>query len=51
MAAIKEAAAGNMKGVLDWTHGMWFTDFVFGKSSSIFDVGAVISRSGTFGNA
>ncbi len=41
VAAIKEAAAGDMKGVLDWTdEEVVSTDFVSCKSSSIFDVGA-----------
>jgi len=49
VAAIKEAAAGDMKGVLDWTdEEVVSTDFVSCKSSSIFDVGAGISLSDTF---
>jgi len=49
VAAIKEAAAGPMKGVLDWTdEEVVSTDFVSCKSSSIFDVGAGISLSDTF---
>jgi len=47
--AIKEASAGDMKGVLDWTdEEVVSTDFVSCKSSSIFDVGAGISLSDTF---
>merc|ERR1712003_562629 len=42
VAAIKEAAAGDMKGILD------STDFVSCKSSSIFDVSAGIALSDTF---
>merc|ERR1712232_399862 len=38
VAAIKEAAAGDMKGILDWTdEEVVSTDFVSCKSSSIFD--------------
>nr|UKS50405.1 glyceraldehyde-3-phosphate dehydrogenase [Alexandrium insuetum] len=49
VAAIKEAAAGPMKGVLDWTdEEVVSTDFVSCKSSSIFDIGAGISLSDTF---
>jgi len=49
VAAVKEAAAGDMKGVLDWTEDeVVSTDFVSCKSSSIFDVGAGISLSDTF---
>jgi len=49
VAAIKEAAAGDMKGVLDWTdEEVVSTDFVTCKASSIFDVGAGISLSDTF---
>merc|ERR1712072_1077922 len=41
VAAIKEAAEGPMKGVLDWTdEEVVSTDFVSCKSSSIFDVKA-----------
>jgi glyceraldehyde 3-phosphate dehydrogenase len=44
VAAVKEYAAGDMKGVLDWTdEEVVSTDFVTCKSSSIFDVGAGIS--------
>merc|ERR1712012_1291796 len=46
---IKEAAAGDMKGVLDWTdEEVVSTDFTSCKASSIFDVGAGISLSDTF---
>jgi len=49
VAAIKEAAAGDMKGVLDWTdEEVVSTDFVSCKSSSIFDVSAGIALSDTF---
>merc|ERR1719359_2728079 len=41
VAKIKEACAGKMKGVLDWTEDeVVSTDFVSCKSSSIFDVNA-----------
>merc|ERR1712150_319457 len=49
VAAIKEAAAGPMKGVLDWTEDeVVSTDFVSCKSSSIFDVGAGIALNDNF---
>merc|ERR1711894_725890 len=49
VAAIKEAAAGDMNGVLDWTdEEVVSTDFVTCKSSSIFDVGAGIALNDTF---
>merc|ERR1712064_231124 len=49
VAAIKEAAAGPMKGVLDWTdEEVVSTDFVSCKSSSIFDVNAGIALNDTF---
>merc|ERR1712190_136645 len=49
VAAVKAAAAGDMKGVLDWTEDEAVsTDFVSCKSSSVFDVGAGISLSDTF---
>merc|ERR1711934_1154520 len=49
VAAIKEYAAGPMKGVLDWTdEEVVSTDFVSCKSSSIFDVGAGISLNDNF---
>merc|ERR1712227_712602 len=49
VAAIKEAAAGPMKGVLDWTdEEVVSTDFVSCKSSSVFDIGAGIALTDTF---
>jgi len=49
VAAVKEAAAGPMKGVLDWTdEEVVSTDFVTCKASSIFDVGAGIALNDTF---
>merc|ERR1712222_126693 len=49
VAAIKEACAGEMKGVLDWTdEEVVSTDFVSCKSSSIFDVQAGIALSDNF---
>jgi len=49
VAAIKEAAAGPMKGVLDWTEDeVVSTDFTSCKSSSIFDVGAGIALNDHF---
>jgi len=49
VAAIKEAAEGDMKGVLDWTdEEVVSTDFVSCKASSIFDVGAGISLNDNF---
>merc|ERR1719219_704316 len=49
VAAIKEAAAGDMKGVLDWTdEEVVSTDFVTCKASSVFDVGAGIALNETF---
>jgi len=49
VAAIKEAAAGDMKGVLDWTdEEVVSTDFVSHKASSIFDVGAGIALNDKF---
>merc|ERR1711869_18131 len=49
VAAVKEAAAGPMKGVLDWTdEEVVSTDFVSCASSSIFDVGAGISLNDNF---
>jgi glyceraldehyde 3-phosphate dehydrogenase len=49
VAAVKEAAAGDMKGVLDWTEDeVVSTDFVSCKSSSIFDINAGIALSDTF---
>merc|ERR1712029_737243 len=47
--AIKEAASGDMKGVLDWTdEEVVSTDFVSCPSSSIFDVSAGIALSDSF---
>merc|ERR1712087_312474 len=49
VAAVKEYAAGDMKGVLDWTdEEVVSTDFVSCKASSIFDVGAGISLNENF---
>merc|ERR1711972_800490 len=49
VAAVKEAAAGPMAGVLDWTdEEVVSTDFVTCKSSSIFDVGAGIALNNNF---
>merc|ERR1712056_136172 len=49
VAAIKEAAAGDMAGVLDWTdEEVVSTDFISCKSSSIFDVSAGIALNKTF---
>jgi len=49
VAAIKEAAAGDMKGVLDWTdEEVVSTDFTTCKSSSIFDIGAGIALNDNF---
>merc|ERR1739848_925139 len=49
VAAIKEAAAGDMAGVLDWTdEEVVSTDFVSCKASSIIDVGAGISLNDNF---
>merc|ERR1711896_71670 len=49
VAKIKEAAAGPMNGVLDWTdEEVVSTDFVTCKSSSVFDVGAGISLNDNF---
>merc|ERR1712110_1001519 len=49
VAAIKEYAAGPMKGVLDWTdEEVVSTDFVSCKSSSIFDVQAGIALTDHF---
>jgi glyceraldehyde 3-phosphate dehydrogenase len=49
VAAIKEAAAGDMHGVLKWTdEEVVSTDFVSCKSSSIFDVGASIALTDNF---
>merc|ERR1711860_73049 len=49
VAAVKEAAAGPRKGVLDWTEDeVVSTDFISCKSSSVFDVGAGISLNDNF---
>jgi len=49
VAKIKECAAGDMKGVLDWTdEEVVSTDFVSCKFSSIFDVNAGIALTDTF---
>merc|ERR1712187_618456 len=49
VAAVKAAAAGDMKGALDWTdEEVVSTDFTSCKSSSIFDIGAGISLNDTF---
>jgi len=49
VAAVKEYAAGEMNGVLDWTdEEVVSTDFTSCKASSIFDVGAGISLTDTF---
>merc|ERR1712151_1130839 len=49
VAAVKEAAAGPMKGVLDWTdEEVVSTDFVSCASSSIFDIGAGIALNDNF---
>jgi glyceraldehyde 3-phosphate dehydrogenase len=49
VAAIKEACAGDMKGVFDWTdEEVVSTDFVSCKASSIFDVRAGIALNDNF---
>jgi len=49
VAAIKEAAAGEMEGILDWTdEEVVSTDFVSAKQSSIFDEKAGISLNKNF---
>merc|ERR1711948_85994 len=49
VSKIKEAAAGDMKGVLDWTdEEVVSTDFVAHPASSIFDVGAGIPLNDNF---
>merc|ERR1711974_415440 len=49
VSKVKEAAAGPMRGVLDWTADeVVSTDFVSCKSSSIFDVQAGIALNDTF---
>merc|ERR1712227_945133 len=49
VAAVKESASGEMKGVLDWTEDeVVSTDFVSCKFSSIFDVNAGIALNDNF---
>jgi len=49
IAAVKEAAAGDMKGVLDWTdEEVVSTDFVTCPASSVVDFSAGIALSETF---
>jgi len=49
VAAVKEYAAGEMKGILDWTEDeVVSTDFLTCKSSSIFDVKAGIALNDKF---
>merc|ERR1712146_1605 len=49
VAKVKEAAAGPMKGVLDWTdEEVVSTDFVSCPASSILDVGAGIALNDNF---
>merc|ERR1712154_757108 len=49
VAAVKEAAAGDMAGVLDWTEDeVVSTDFVSCKASSVFDVNAGIALNDNF---
>jgi len=49
VAKIKEAAAGPMKGVLDWTdEEVVSTDFVTCPASSIVDIGAGIALNDNF---
>merc|ERR1712151_1139485 len=49
VAKVKEAAAGDMKGVLGWTEDeVVSTDFVTDKRSSIFDVKAGIALNDNF---
>merc|ERR1712050_382914 len=49
VAAVKEACAGPMNGVLEWTdEEVVSTDFVTHKASSIFDVKAGISLNDNF---
>merc|ERR1712138_3595 len=46
---VKEAAAGPMKGVLDWTdEEVVSTDFVTHPASSILDIGAGIALNNNF---
>merc|ERR1711988_505770 len=49
VAAIKEASAGPMAGVMDWTdEEVVSTDYVSYKASSIFDIGAGIALNDNF---
>merc|ERR1711870_218878 len=49
VAAVKEAAAGPMKGVLHWTEDeVVSTDFMGCKASSVFDINAGISLNDNF---
>merc|ERR1719284_2324630 len=49
VAAVKEYAAGDMKGILDWTEEeVVSTDFVTCKASSVFDIGAGIALNDNF---
>jgi glyceraldehyde 3-phosphate dehydrogenase len=49
VAKVKEAAAGPMKGVLDWTdEEVVSTDFVTWPASSIVDISAGIALNDTF---
>merc|ERR1711978_447205 len=49
VAAVKEAASGDMAGVLDWTEDeVVSTDFMGCKSSSVFDVNAGIALNDNF---
>merc|ERR1712054_235028 len=49
VAAVKEAAAGDMAGILDWTdEEVVSTDFVTCKASSVFDVNAGIALNDNF---
>merc|ERR1712124_132267 len=49
VAAVKEASAGEMQGILDWTdEEVVSTDFVTCKASSVFDVNAGIALNDNF---
>merc|ERR1712025_527737 len=49
VAAVKEAAASDMKGVLDWTdQEVVSQDYVTCPASSVFDINAGIAISDTF---
>merc|ERR1712007_222353 len=49
VAAIKEASAGDMKGVLEWSEEeVVSTDFISHPASSIFDISAGIALNDTF---